>query len=121
VKNDGYDPDKITGGGRPETPEKNDVPELLKLWAEYKDSCFKRVPGVEAGTILPAGSSEPKCWWATIETISGNDYNLAAGRYKPQIAEKPPEEDPVELIQEVLTIERQIIAGLENLFKEVAE
>ncbi len=121
VKNDGYDPDKITGGGRPETPEKNDVPELLKLWAEYKDSCFERVPGVEAGTILPAGSSEPKCWWATIETISGNDYNLAAGRYKPQIAEKPPEEDPVELIQEVLTIERQIIAGLENLLKEVAE
>jgi hypothetical protein len=29
VRNDGYDPDKIQGGGRPETPDKNDIPELL--------------------------------------------------------------------------------------------
>lgn len=121
VRNDGYDPDKITGGGRPETPELNDIPELLRLWAEYKDSCFERVPGVEAGTVLPAGSSEPRCWWATIETINGNDFNLAAGRYKPQVAEKAPEEDPVELIQEVLTIEREIVAGLEKLLKEITE
>ena len=75
VRNDGYDPDKITGGGRPETPELNGILELLKLWAEYKDSAFERVPGVETGTVLPAGSSEPRCWWANIETIDGNDYH----------------------------------------------
>ena len=27
IRNDGYDPDKIQSGGRPETPEKNDIPE----------------------------------------------------------------------------------------------
>jgi len=29
VKTDGYDPDKIQGGGRPETPDRNDIPDLL--------------------------------------------------------------------------------------------
>ena len=31
LRNDGYDPDRIQGGGRPETPEKNDIPGLLRV------------------------------------------------------------------------------------------
>ena len=54
-----------------------------------------------------------------VKTIVGNDYNLAAGRYKPMVAEKPPDEDPVELIQEVLNIEKEITKGLEKLLQEV--
>lgn len=119
VRNDGYDPDKIQGGGRPETPEKNDIPGLLKHWAEYKKSGFKNPPGVEAGTLLKAGSEEPRCWWAAIKNIADNDYNLAAGRYKPQVAEKAPEEDPAQLIREVLAVEREIASGLEKLLKDV--
>ena len=105
VRNDGYDPDKIVGGGRPETPEKNDIPALLREWKLYKDSGFRDPPGVEGGTLLPPGSEEPRCWWASIDSIAENGYNLAAGRYKPQVAENAPEEDPAELIREVLTIE----------------
>ena len=60
------------------------------------------LPGVEAGTLLPSGSDEPRCWWATIKTVTRHDYNLAAGRYKPQIAEKAPDEDPAQLIREIL-------------------
>ena len=45
VKNDGFDPDKIQGGVRPETPEKNDIPGLLAAWAEYKKSNFQVTPG----------------------------------------------------------------------------
>ncbi len=119
VRADGYDPDKITGGGRPETPERNDIPDLLRRWKAYKSSDFQEAPGVEAGTLLEAGSEEPRCWWATAEVVAGNDYNLAAGRYKPQVAEKASEEDPAELIQEVLAIEREIVDGLEKLLKEV--
>jgi type I restriction enzyme M protein len=119
IKNDGYDPDKIVGGGRPETPEKNDIPDLLRQWKLYKESGFKNPPGVEAGTLLPPDSEEPRCWWATIETIAANDYNLAAGRYKPQVAEKAPEEDPAQLIREVLALEREIATGLEKLLSEV--
>jgi len=119
IKNDGYDPDKITGGGRPETPERNDIPAMLRQWRIYKDSGFKKPPGVEAGTLLPPESDEPKCWWASLKSVAENDHNLAAGRYKPQVGEKPPEEDPAELITRTLKLERDIAAGLEKLLKEI--
>jgi type I restriction enzyme M protein len=119
VRNDGYDPDKIVGGGRPETPDKNDIPDLLRQWKVFKESNYADPPGVEAGTLLESVSESPRCWWATVETLIANDYNLAAGRYKPQIAEPPPDEDPAELIREVLAIEREIEAGLEKLLREV--
>ena len=121
VRADGFDPDKIQSGGRPETPERNDIPDLISQWDVYKKSGFKDLPGIEAVTILPAGSEELRCWWATIKNIAENDYNLAAGRYKPQIAEKAPDEDPAQLIQETLAIEKEIAAGLERLLKEVTE
>lgn len=119
IRADGFDPDKISGGGRPETPERNDIPDLILQWAEYKKSGFKKIPGVEAGALLPAGSDETRCWWATIEDIVGNDYNLAAGRYKPQIAEKVPDEDPTELIRKTLILEKEIVNGLEKLIKKM--
>lgn len=84
-----------------------------------KKSGYKNIPGVEGGTILPSGSDETRCWWATIKSIVENDYNLAAGRYKPQIAEKPSEDDPAQLIRETLEIERKIAEGLEKLLQEV--
>jgi len=119
VRADGFDPDKISGGGRPETPERNDIPDLLGQWAAYKQSRFANPPGVEANTLLPAGSEETRSWWASVGQVAENDYNLAAGRYKPQIAEKAPDEDPAELIRETLSIEREIADGLERLLGEI--
>jgi type I restriction enzyme M protein len=119
VRADGFDPDKISGGGRPETPERNDIPDLLAQWKVYKGSKFSKPPGVEAGTLLPPGSDEPRCWWTTIKAVAENEYNLAAGRYKPQIAEKAPDDDPAQLILETLAIERDIATGLEKLLREV--
>jgi type I restriction enzyme M protein len=119
LKNDGYDTDKISGGGRPETPEQNEIPEMLRQWQAYKDSGFKTPPGTEAGALLPPGTAEAKCWWAKVSTIAENDFNLGAGRYKPQVGEKPPEEDAPELIGKTLKLERAIADGLEKLLKEV--
>jgi len=119
IENDGFDPDKIVGGGRPETPKKNNIPDLLKQWRIYKKSGFKEPPGEQANALLEPDSDMPRCWHADAELIAGNDYSLAAGRYKPQVAEKPPEEDPEELIENVLTIEKEITAGLERLLKEI--
>lgn len=119
VKNDGFDPDKIQGGTRPETPDQNDIPALLFTWAEYKKSDFKSPPGIEANTILPPESAEPKCWWATFDTVEAGDFYLTAGRYKPQIGEKVADEDPADIIREVLTIEKEILAGLEKLLNDV--
>lgn len=119
VSNDGYDPDKISGGGRVETPDRNDIPDLLAQWQEYKASKFATPPGVEANSILEPGSEVPRCWWADIKTLAANGFNLAAGRYKPQVAEAAPEEDPAELIRDVLSIEKELTEGIEKLLREV--
>ena len=119
IRNDGYDPDRIQGGGRPETPKKNDIPGLMAAWSEYKVSGYRDPPGVEAGAVLDAGSDEPRCWWAPFDAIAGNDYNLTASRYKPRVAEAVPDEDPADLIREVLAIEHEITTGLEKLLEEV--
>lgn len=119
IRNDGYDPEKIQGGGRPETPDKNDIPGLLVTWTNYKDSRFENPPGARAGAILEPGSEEPHCWWALFDTLAENDFNLAASRYKPHIAEEMPDEDPADLIREVLTIEKKVAEGLEKLLGEV--
>jgi type I restriction enzyme M protein len=119
VRNDGYDPDKIQGGGRPETPDKNDIPDLLRQWRQFKASGFTDAPGVEGGQVMPAGTEVSRSWWVTADAIKENDYNLAAGRYKPQIAEEAPDEDPAELIRETLELEKEIVDGLENLLRDV--
>lgn len=121
IRNDGYDPDKIQGGGRPETPEKNDIPDLLAAWAEYQALRFQSPPGVEAGTVLEAGSDEPRSWSTPFETIAENDWNLAASRYKPRVAAPVPDEDPGDLIREVLAIEKELTEGLEKLLEEIEE
>ena len=121
INNDGYDPDKISGGGRPETPERNELPEMLRQWKAYKDSGFKKPPGTEAGATLPPGTTEAKCWWAKVSTIAESEFNLGAGRYKPQVGEKPPDEDAVELIAKALKLEQGIASDLEKLLKHVEE
>lgn len=119
IRADGFDPDKITGGGRPETPERNDIPDLLQAWKDYKAGNFKEPPGVEANTLLEPGSDEPRAWWASLEMIAQNDYNLAAGRYKPQVGAEVSDDDPAELIEEVLLIENKIVEDLEKLLVKI--
>ena len=69
--------------------------------------------------MLEPGSEAPRCWWALFQTIAENDFNLAASRYKPRVGECAPDEDPAELIREVLDIEREIADGLEKLLGEI--
>ncbi len=121
VRIDGYDPDKVSGGGRPETPERNDLPNLLAQWAEYKKSSFKKAPGIEANSVLQAGSDLPRCWWATIRRIGENDYNLAASRYKPTIGTSAPDDDPIDLINSLREDEQAIVEGLDSILLKVEE
>ena len=53
------------------------------------------------------------------DVVAENHYNLTASRYKPRVAEAMSDEDPAELIREVLAIEREITAGLGKLLGEV--
>jgi type I restriction enzyme M protein len=119
VRADGYDPDKIVSGGRPETPDRNDIPELLRHWAVYKSSKYLIPPGVETGTLLSSGTEEPRCWWAPVHIISQSDYNLAATRYRPEVATPPPTADPGMLIKKAIDLEQQIMNELQALQKEL--
>lgn len=121
VRNDGYDPDRIAGGGRVETPGKSDIPDLLAQWKAYKDAAFITPPGVPAKTLLPSDAEEPRCWWVTQEQLVTSDYNLGAGQWKPLVVEKASDQNPGELVEEVLALERKIVAGLEKLTRELAE
>ena len=119
VRADGYDPDRISGGGRVETPERNDIPDLTAQWEAYKLGGFREPPGMEAGSLLAAGSEEVRCWWATADAVAANGYNLAASQYKPRVAEDMLEEDPKELISEVLAIESDITKKLCELLTAI--
>ena len=119
IRNDGYDPDKIQAGDRPETPDRNDIPELLRAWTEYRTSRFEQPPGPEGGTLLEPTANEPRSWWTSLQTLRDADYNLTASRYKPRIPEDVPDEDPADLIREALGIEREIAVALERLLDEV--
>ena len=119
IRNDGYDPDKLQGFTRPETPGNNDIPGLLTAWANYKASRFDEPPGAEASALFDAGTEEPRCWWADFDAIAEHDYELTASRYRPRVAEPVPDDDPAELVREVLAMEREVVEGLENLLKIV--
>lgn len=103
IKNDGYDPEKITGGVRVETPDKNEIPAMLAEWKLYKKSGFKTPPGVEEKSVLGSGSDEPSSWWISHTTLVDDGYNLTSAHYKPQMAETPPEEDLEDLIKQTET------------------
>ena len=69
--------------------------------------------------ILARYREEPRSWWASFDAVDGSDFNLAASRDKPRVAEEVPAEDPAELIREVLAIEKEIIGGLVKLLREI--
>ncbi len=115
VTNDGYDPDKVSGGGRVETPNENGIPALLDAWATYKSTGFQSPPGPQANTLLPADATEPACWWATVAKIADSDYSLSAAAYKPVLPAAANIEDPLELIDTLIGLEDSITIGLKRL------
>lgn len=119
VRADGYDPVKISGGGRPETPDRNDIPDLLTQWNSYKASGYKIIPGVEANCIIDSKLAEPRSWWATIDSIAKSDYNLTVANYKPQVSEPAPDENVKDLLLETIAIESSLEKTLKKLLSEV--
>lgn len=119
ISADGYDPDKVSGGGRPQTPELNDIPAFLAAWTEFKRGGYRTPPGEPAGTLLPAGTPEPKSWHATLEQIEQADWTLSASRYKPQVAAASLDENPYQLIRDIVENEKALMARLEKLIGEI--
>lgn len=117
---DGYDADKISGGGRPQTPERNDIPAFLTAWASFKRDGYRTPPGIPVGTLLPAGTPEPKSWHASLEQIEAAEWTLSASRYKPQTSSGQTNESPVTLIAETLELEKSLASGLTKLLSDLS-
>lgn len=65
-----------------------------------------------------------KWWFADTDAIRAADYNLSAGRYRPQSRAQVEHQDPLELLDELKAIEREIMEELDELstaMREVAE
>jgi type I restriction enzyme M protein len=120
IKNDGYGPDKVSSGGRVETPNDNDIPAMLAEWKKFKGSGFQTPPGPEANSLLAADTAEPACWWATLERIANSAYNLSAAPYKPTSPTRPKAEDPLALVDELLNLETSIITSLQTLRQQLS-
>jgi type I restriction enzyme M protein len=61
-----------------------------------------------------------RSWWATVEEVRKNDYNLTAGRYCPHQAEAVEHEKPEVLINRLLELEEEIATDLQDLLAMVA-
>ncbi len=94
IENDGYTlDDKRT------KIDENDIPDVLDKFRKKEIS--------------------HKSWIATFEQIKKNGWNLTTASYKPHIPEKIEHEEPNELLDEILTMEKEIQSNLDELKKMV--
>jgi type I restriction enzyme M protein len=81
--------------------EANDIPDLLAKWPQREEG--------------------PHSYRVPIEKIRANDFSLAAGRYKPVVADTTKHDPPVRILAEILTIEEQIAEQAKKLLGQVAK
>ena len=97
----------------------NGLSVLLSYWKKFKGSNFAEPPGFEANSVLESHSQKPLCWWVDKDTLAENSFSLDGQEYKPVIAKPLPSESPVELIKQVIEIEKGLAIELEKLCKEM--
>ena len=61
-----------------------------------------------------------RSWWASLDEIRKNNYNLTAGRYCPHQAEAKEYEPPEVIINRLLDLERDIQGDLEELLAMIS-
>ena len=57
----------------------------------------------------------------TTDCLVEGGYNLGAGQWKPRIAELASDEDPAEMISDVLKVYRKVVDGFEELKAEITK
>ena len=109
VRDDGFDPDKISGGGGSRR-RKERHPGSAGGMEEIQGRWFFRPAGVGGQYAAAARQRRAKCVVGTQEKLAAADYNLGAGQWKPRTAEKVDDEDPGELVAVVLVDYRQVVS-----------
>ncbi|MHB8256623.1 MAG: class I SAM-dependent DNA methyltransferase [Acidiferrobacterales bacterium] len=78
----------------------NDIPDVLAKWTNREDG--------------------PNSYRVSIDRISGNDWSLAAGRYKPVITESVNHDSPKEILGDVLKLENDILRRGNTLLVKIS-
>lgn len=69
----------------------------------------------------PSAEWTEKWWFAKAEAIRSADWNLSAGRHRPQSRAQVAHRDPLEILDELGALEREILAELDALADAVRE
>lgn len=114
--NDGYKLD----ANHDQPIEADDLPALIEAfrtrddrWAEWHAAGSNPAPATNF-------EWEQNWWFATAETLRGNDYNLSASRYRPLNAAQVDHRDPRELLDELAALEAEIAIEVEALREALA-
>lgn len=78
----------------------------------------KSVPSLKLDADAEAEGSNS--WWASLNDIRKNNYNLTFRRYCPHRAETQEHEPPAILINRLLDLERAIQSDLEELLHKIS-
>lgn len=109
--NDGYKLD----ANHDQPIEDDDLPDLIAAYQNAEE----RWQDWQARK--PDDAWTEKWWFAAVDDIQSNDFNLSAGRYRPMTQEQVEHRDPLELIDELKAIEREIMVELDELAEQLKE
>lgn len=114
VASDGRD----LGATRRPLPDFEQDGDLASMVAGFPYRFRNGYPALKAEQNVAAYGD--KWWWASLDTIRDNDYNLSARRYNPNPPAVVEHEDPRELINQLLDLEAEIRNDLEELLEMIS-
>lgn len=86
---------------RNETPDKNDIPDILERFAKRKEENNE--------------DRKKKHFFVPIEEIKDNDWDLSISKYREIVYEEPDYEKPEVIKKKILELEEGIVKGLKEL------
>ncbi len=114
VESDGRD----LGATRRHLPDFDTDGDLADVVVQFPYRFQNGYPALKSGQDV--STYGPKWWWASVDKIRENDYNLTASRYNPNPSIALEHEDPRELINRLLDLESEIRDDLEELLEMIS-
>ena len=109
--NDGFKLD----ANHDQSVEEDDLPGLIEAFRD-REAGWRQWS--ERG---PEADWTEKWWFAGADDIRVADFNLSAGRHRPQNRSKVEHRDPLEILEELRTIETEILGEIDELANTVRE